>query len=157
LYNTSELRQQFLELLDVYWKVEGDVLQSLDQKFELWMSVLAAECVPPAERTILIVKFRVEIARATRPKWAGRLERGGELATLSAPSFLKRVHAEDIAPDGTVRNEIIRAIDADLMKAIEVYISQRRGKKDLGDAEGLKFVLARPSSGRTAQKGHAPK
>lgn len=108
--------------------------------------------VPESEWAAFIEKVEIELARVTRPKWVGRLERGGELATLSAPLFLKRVHADYIGEDGTVENETIRAIDPDLMKAVEVYLSARRTRArekqiplTLGDAEGLNFVLARPS------------
>ena len=120
---------------------------------ELWNALLETEGVPDVERPALIVRFHIEIARVLRPKWVGRLERGGELATLTAPLFLKHVHAGDIAQDGTVHNEIIRAIDPDLMQAVELYISKRRIRgQDLGDAEGLKFVLTRPSSRTSARR-----
>ena len=156
LFYSPELVGKYLDLIEYYWKVEGDLLQSFDQKIQLWMSVLAAERVPEAEREALIAKFRIEVARATRPKWNDRRMRGGELATLTAPQFLKRVHAEDIASDGTVHNEIIRAIDPDLMQVVELYISKRRSRgQDLGDAEGLNFVLTRPSSRRVAKKPKA--
>jgi hypothetical protein len=147
LYDNPELRKKFVDLFRVHLEVEADVLHNIDQKHQLWLTVLAAEDVPETQRETLIAKFRIDIARITRPKWVGRLERGGELATLSAPNFLKRVHAEDIAADGTVHNEIIRAIDPDLMQVVELYISKRRSRaQDLGDAKGLKFILTRPSS-----------
>jgi hypothetical protein len=115
--------------------------------YKYWHDTLEFEGVPVELRESLIAKFRTEIARAVRPRWHGRLERGGELATLTAPMFLKRVHGADISTDGTVHNETIRAIDPDLMKAVEVYISQRSKRGvGLGDAEGLTFVLSRPSS-----------
>jgi hypothetical protein len=120
--------------------------QRIDPKSELWMAVMEAEHVPESERETLLAKFHVEIARATRPKWRERRVKGGELAIVSAPTFLKRVHSEEIGCDGSVRNDVIRAIDPDLMKAVELYISQRRGRGlDLGDAVGLNFVLSRPS------------
>ena len=113
--------------------------------YRRWNALLDAEGVAEAERPALIAKLRLEVARATRPKWSGRLERGGELATLSAPLFLKRVHADDIAADGIIHKETIRAIDPDLMTAVEAYISQRKKRAaDLGDAEGLVFVVSRP-------------
>jgi GcrA cell cycle regulator len=118
-----------------------------DTLYEKLNSLLENEGVAVDARASLIAKFRIEIARATRPKWVGRIERGGEIATLSAPLFLKRVHAEEIAPDGTVHKEIIRAIDPELMTAVESYISRRMGRNlGLGDAEGLNFVLARPAA-----------
>jgi hypothetical protein len=117
-----------------------------------------AEEVPQSERDELMVDLRVMMARATRPKWRGRLERGGELATLSAPLFLKKVHAAEIGPDNSVSTEIIRAIDPDLMKAVEVYLSQRRARNaDFGDAEGLRLVLERPKPElRAARKKREP-
>ncbi len=106
------------------------------------IAILDSLGVPEVKRAELIARFRIEVARALRPKWLGRLERGGELATLTAPMFLKRVHAEDIGPDGTVRVETIRAIDPELMRAVDGYISQRiHRKRDLGDAQDLKFAL----------------
>jgi hypothetical protein len=139
---------------------EGDVQRRKQEKQQLWEAVLEAENVPASEREVLIAKFSIEIARATRPKWDGHLQLGGELATLSAPLFLKRVHAEDIGPDGTVRTEIIRAIDPKLMQAVVLYISHRRSRgKDLGDAAGLTFILSKPSrakpkSPRNRPRGH---
>jgi hypothetical protein len=107
--------------------------------------------IPEAKRVELIERFRIEIARVVRPKWLGRLVRGGELATLTAPMFLKRVHAEDIGADGTVPVDIIRGIDPELMRAVDGYISQRihRGL-DLGDAQDLKFA-SRPEWKLTGQ------
>jgi hypothetical protein len=113
-----------------------------DEVIDRWLAEIG---IPPESRSGLIAKFRIEIARTMRPKWAGRLKRGGELATISAPLFLRHVHAEDIAQDGTVHKETIRAIDPELMDAVESYISKRKKSKDLGDAEGLIFVLSRPS------------
>lgn len=98
--------------------------------------------IPEAERPEVVARIRIEIARVLRPKWLGRLERGGELATLSAPQFLMRVHAEDIGPDGTVDADTIRAIDPELMRAVDGYISQRiHRNQDLGDAKPLNFAL----------------
>jgi hypothetical protein len=123
------------------WRLAEDLLSNL------WDAVLDSEGVPKEERLSLVAKLRIEIARAVRPKWAGRLERGGPLAPLSAPTFLKEVHKSDIAADGTVQKEIIRAVDPELMKAVEVYISRRKTRNlDLGDAAGLNFVLERPGS-----------
>ncbi len=104
--------------------------------------------VPEEVREGLVRKFEIEVARVTRPKWVGRLERGGKLATLNAPLFLKRVYADYIDVDGSISTEIIRTIDPQLMRAVESYISKRRqNNADLGDAEGLIFVLTRPSKG----------
>ncbi len=136
-------------LLREYQKKSSDAL--LNEYFDIMG-------VAPNARDKLVAKFQLETARSTRPRWKGRLERGGELATLSAPGFLKRVHAEDIAPDGTVENEIIRAIDPDLMKAVEVYLSRRRASgMDLGDAEGLRFVLSRPARALSAPRAKSAK
>ena len=111
------------------------------------ISYFDAAGVPESERPALIEKFEIELARATRPRWVGRIKRGGELATLNAPQFLKNVHFEDISNDGTVYNEVIRAIDPDLMTAVEDYISKAKKRGNgLKDAEGLRFVLARPGS-----------
>ncbi len=159
--NIPSLYEEFTDIIDVL----VDVLQSVDRQRKIEEgsllledqhiknldAYLAFKDVPESERPVLIKGLKIAIARVTRPKWAGRLERGGELATLSAPSFLKRVHPDYIDEDGMVENEVIRAIDPDLMKAIEVYLSARRARAKakkvpvtLGDAEGLGFVLARP-------------
>jgi hypothetical protein len=157
LYNHPTVLEEFQSLLECYLETEGNVEKNTNQKLQLWLSALAAENVPESERATLIAKFQIEIARATRPKWEGRLERGGKLATLSAPSFLKNVHAEDIAPDGTVRTEVIRAIDPKLMQAVVLYISQRRARdQNLGDAEGLNFILSKPSRARIKPKRSRP-
>ncbi len=113
----------------------------------LLKAYLAAAGVPESERGIVFQKLEIEIARIVRPKWSGRLERGGALATLSAPLFLKRVHADYIGRDGTVENETIRAIDPDLMRAVESYVSNRKSRPDgdMGDAKDLQFILAQPS------------
>jgi hypothetical protein len=93
------------------------------------------------ERAKVVKQIEVVIARATRPKWSGRLERGGQLATLSAPLFLKHIYADLVEPDGSVSHDDIKAIDADLMRAVDLYIAQRKKRKlDLGDAKGLIFV-----------------
>jgi hypothetical protein len=120
-------------------------LQTQERDFAL--SRLLDICdVPEGERPALREKIYIEISRVTRPLWVGRLERGGLLATLSAPSFLKQVHSEEIAQDGSVQTKIIRAIDPALMRAVAVYISARRTRRlDLGDALGLRFILFRPS------------
>lgn len=139
-----------LQEADHDWPEIGRLLLLRDKpedSYRRWDALLGAENVAAAERPALIAKLRTEVARATRPKWNGRLMRGGELAVLSAPLFLKRVHADDIAADGTVHKEIIRAIDPDLMTAVEAYISQRKKRgADLGDAEGLAFVVSRPGT-----------
>jgi hypothetical protein len=136
-------------------EIEEDLLNKPEKErhFENLVAYLDDENVPESERPALIEKIKIEIARITRPKWVGRLERGGELATLSAPLFLKRVHADYIGSSGAVENEAIRAIDPDLMKAVEAYISARRTRAKeknipftLGDAEGLEFVLTRPGA-----------
>lgn len=141
-------------------KEEGDLSTAKKDKEHVRAQLYAffdAVDVPKDERPALAIVIEIELARVTRPKWVGRLERGGELATLSAPAFLKRVHPDYIGEDGTVENEIIRAVDTELMRAVEVYIATRRAraKKNntpltLGDAEGLNFVLARPSASHQA-------
>jgi len=127
-------------------KDEGDVLHS-DGFYKSLDNFLADEQVPEETRPSLIAEFRRMIARAkpSRPTWQGRKERGGELATLTAPLFLKRVYAHEIAPDGVVYKDLIRELDSKLMDAVETYISSRASRgRDLGDAAGLVFITSRP-------------
>jgi hypothetical protein len=129
-------------------KDEGLVKEPPTETFESRINaVLAEEGVATESRPQLVAEFRRMVARAkgVRPSWLGRKERGGELAALTAPLFLKRVYADEIAPDGTVQKELIRTLDPPLMDAIETYISSRtRRGRDLGDASGLVFVTSRP-------------
>jgi hypothetical protein len=87
---------------------------------------------------------------AQRPKWD---ERGkyAELKDLSSPKFLKRVYADEIAPDGTIRKDAVRKVDPKLMGIVEAYISDReRRGLNAGEAEGLRLVAtARPARVRS--------
>ena len=110
--------------------------------------------VPESMRLALAAKIETlidsELRAATRPKWD---ERGkyAELKDLSAPLFLKRVYADEIAPDGTIKKETVRATDKTLMARVETYISNREERNlPLGDAEGLRFATkpaGRPKRG----------
>ncbi len=88
-------------------------------------------------------RFAKARARAAlRPKWD---ERGkyAELKDLSSPAFLKRVYADEIAADGTIKKTTVRACDDVLMTRVETYISAREEKGlPLGDAAGLRFVTS---------------
>ena len=55
-------------------------------KYKLWDAALEAEGVPERLRAALIAKFRVEIARTTRP--GDERHKHPELAELTAPEFL---------------------------------------------------------------------
>ncbi len=137
------------------WERVGRLLPTKKEKrIKILIAYFDASEVPESERPALIKKFEIEIARATRPKWRERFKRGGELAELSAPLFLRRVHAEEIAPDGTVENETIRAIDPDLMRAVDSYASNRRSRPDgdMGDAAGLQFSLVHPAKGNRGSR-----
>lgn len=135
-------------------KVERILRQKEKEKrIQLLKAYCASANIAESDWTAYIEKAEIERTRLTCPKWVGRLERGGELAALSAPLFLKRVHADYISEDGTVENETIRTIDPDLMNAVEIYMAQRRSyaKKtgqplDMKDAEGLNFILSRPKA-----------
>lgn len=110
-------------------------------------SYLEADGVAVELRPALIAEIRILVAKATRPKWADRFD-FVELRRLSAPAFLRRVHADDIK-DNVVNKEQIRAIDPELMTRVESYISQREGRQlDLGDATGLIFITSRPATNR---------
>lgn len=90
-----------------------------------------------------MAKARANVAK--RPKWD---ERGkyAELKDLSAAKFLKRVYADVIASDGSVKKQTIRDIDSKLMVAVEVYVHTRKSRgQDAGDAEGLRLI-AGPTS-----------
>jgi hypothetical protein len=88
------------------------------------------------------------VKAAMRPKWD---ERGkyAELKDLSSPAFLKRVYADEIAPNGSIEKEAVRKVDSKLMAAVETYISGREARqRDMGDAAGLRLV----TSGHTRPK-----
>jgi hypothetical protein len=135
--------------LDVRWQEDERLVKepkrkTLSSKLD---ALLASEGVARDARPALIAEMRRMVARvkSQHPRWLGRKERGGELARLTAPLFLKRVYADKIAADGTVHKDVIRALDSDLMDAVETYISTRaRRGHDLGDASGLNFVVSRP-------------
>ena len=77
---------------------------------------------------------------ALRPKWD---ERGkyADLKDLSSPAFLKRVYADEIAPDGSIAKEAVRKTDPKLMAIVTAYISEREGRRqDMGEAEGLRLI-----------------
>jgi hypothetical protein len=98
-----------------------------------------------------VAKERLKAAQ--RPKWG---ERGkyAELKDLTAPLFLKRVYADEIAPDGTIKKEAVRAVDKTLMARVENYISVREERQqDLGDAEGLRLIAGPRSRPKRAQLG----
>lgn len=77
---------------------------------------------------------------ALRPKWD---ERGkyDELKNLSSPAFLKRVYADEMAPDGSIAKEAVRKTDPKLLAIVTAYISEREGRRqDMGEAEGLRLI-----------------
>jgi hypothetical protein len=90
---------------------------------------------------------------AMRPKWD---ERGkyDDLKKLSSPAFLKRVYADEIAPDNSIAKEAVRKTDPKLMAAVETYISGREGsQRDMGDAEGLRLIAGPRSRPKRASLG----
>jgi hypothetical protein len=90
-----------------------------------------------AEAAAIIARVVDEIQDADRPQW-GDQDNPAELAILTAPKFLKKIWADKISPDGVVRNDDIR--DKGLVEAVRQYINGRKGKDDLGDAEGLNII-----------------
>lgn len=126
---------------------ETDVAAASEQETEsraLLARYLDTKNVPETLRTEIIQELELMIARATRPKWADRLQHLG-LAHLSAPAFLKQVHADDIGPDGSIPKETLRAIDPELLGVVESYISRRLSREaGLGDAEGLNLIAKNP-------------
>ncbi|MBR0967875.1 hypothetical protein JQ554_33360 [Bradyrhizobium diazoefficiens] len=122
-------------------KDEGELNASLLQFFK-------DENLPPAmwSDTAAEIRRLVQRKRAAaveRPLWDDRANHP-ELANLSAPQFLKRVWADQIAPDGTIEKEMVRKIDRSLMAKVDGYLSTReRRQQDAGDAAGLRFVARR--------------
>jgi hypothetical protein len=105
---------------------------------------LEIEGVPDAARPALAREIHRLVVRAARPRWTSRLDYR-DLRELSAPGFLRRVHDNEIR-EGIVNKEEIRALDPELMAAVENYIAARKRRgRDLGDAEGLRFELRRPA------------
>lgn len=135
---------------------EGDVQDPRsDEILDLY---LASVTVPTAKRAEVAREIRKVIARSfDRPKWLGRQERGGKLAILTAPLFLKQVYFDQIGEDGTISKDVIRDLDADLMGAVETYISQRKRRGlDLGDAGGLVFTAERPATAAKSRRRARP-
>lgn len=113
------------------------------------LQLLAARNVPRdlwpkamGEIERLIAKL-VTPAPHDRPLWDDRAKYP-ELATLSAPEFLKRVWADQIAPDGSIEKAVVREKDRSLMAKVDNYVSTRqRRQQDDGDARGLHLIAQR--------------
>lgn len=96
-------------------------------------------------RDLLAAKIEILVAGAMRPKWTGR-HSFPDLATLTAPEFLVRVHPERVGEGRVIHKDVVRMIDFELMAAIEAYIKTRRGRgQDLGKASDLSFVTKKPA------------
>jgi hypothetical protein len=147
-------------------QIEGPVIdeKNPNEILHLYLKVLDA---PTSERAMLVSKMRHMVAAAlvhkfSRPQWLEeRSKPDSELGMLSAPAFLRRVYADVIGSEGFVFKEYIREMDADLMAAVDTYLSQRTGRgRGLGHAYGLTFVASRPGRPRQAKpkspKGVAP-
>jgi hypothetical protein len=91
-------------------------------------------------------KAGIALASPQKPKWRDG-EKPEALRGLSAPRFMAEVHGRVIYKD------VMRSIDAPLMKAVETYISKRTSRGlDLGDAEGLVLVATRPTRNRVPRE-----
>lgn len=105
---------------------------------------IAAKGVPTSKRRAVAKAIHRLVDMELRPKWDDR-DQHDNLKRLTAPEFLKIVHAGSIKKNVVVKQDI-RDFDESLMKAVEAYITNRnRRKLDLGDARGLKFVLKHPA------------
>jgi len=101
-----------------------------------------AEAVRAASEGARVVA--AETHEVERLKWRER-SKSAELKGLTAPRFLAVVHSDAIV-DSVIHKSAIRAIDPDLMDAVETYIAHRRKRgRDLGDASGLVFASTRPT------------
>jgi len=99
-------------------------------------------------RDLFITKVEVLVASALRPKWKQRQD-FPELAALTAPEFLARVHPERIGEGRVVHKDEVRLVDFELMAAIETYVQKRRSRgQDLGKARDLSFVTKKPSKNK---------
>ena len=108
-----------------------------DSILEKW---IAARGIPGSKRAALAKAINRLVDMELLPKWDDR-DRYDHLRPLTAPQFLKMVHAGSIKNNVVIKQDI-RDIDDSLMSAVEAYISNRRRRNlDLGDAKGLKFVL----------------
>jgi tetratricopeptide (TPR) repeat protein len=126
-----------------------------DMTLEELDRILERQDVLVSARPEIIENFwrEVKLAKArANPKWVNR-KKHPLLARLTAPEFLKTVHA-DIIENGIVNKEQIRAIDGPLMTAVEGYISQREGRDSgLGYAADLTFVASRPPTNKRKTVG----
>lgn len=96
---------------------------------------------------------REDAKAALRPKWEQR-GKYAELKDLSAPQFLKRVYADEIARDGSIKKATVRNTDPALMSIVEAYISGREARgRDMGDAKGLRFVTSNAGRPKRADLG----
>ena len=125
-------------------------LQDLTDELEKLTRILKAleDClrelgVGDARRPNIVRDVELFVRRAARPTWAERFD-FPELRRLSAPAFLKKVHAEEISPEGHVSKEVIRHTDPALLLAVNSYLSQRaRRSAGPGDFAGMTFVTHR--------------
>jgi hypothetical protein len=108
-----------------------------DTILERW---IAAKGVPTSRSAAIAKQINRLIEFELLVKWDDR-EHHEHLRRLTAPEFLKVVHAGSIKKNTIVKQDI-RDVDYNLMKAVEAYIANRKRRNlDLGDAKGLKFAL----------------
>jgi hypothetical protein len=131
-------------------KDEGILNKSLSALLTSWgvPKQMHREMAVKLERTA-----REDAKAALRPKWEERGEYA-ELKDLSAPQFLKRVYADEIAHDGSIKKAVVRSTDPALMSIVEAYISGREARgRDMGDAKGLRFVTSNAGRPKRADVG----
>jgi hypothetical protein len=122
---------------------------SLEWYTTLFETALSHEGVADETRLAKLVELLHIIMPqiSSRPKWNDR-STYPQLAKLTAPMFLKRVHTDRIIRHH-VYKETIRGYDPDLMDAVESYISTRiRRTLDLGDAKDLILVASKPATNK---------
>lgn len=88
-----------------------------------------------------------------RPRWTDDPQ-DSYLKFLSAPAFLKVVWKDVLGEDIKISKKRVRRHDPVLMSRVEAYISNRiRNKcKDLGDAEGITFIIDAEKSSNVSKK-----
>ncbi len=90
---------------------------------------------------------------SARPRWTDDPQQP-YLSFLSAPAFLKVVWKDVLGENMKISKRRVRKHDEVLMSRVEAYISNRiRNKcKDLGDAEGITFIVDGEKSANVSKR-----
>ena len=93
-----------------------------------------------------------ELADKGRPRWNDE-DLPKELRGISAPAFFKIAWKDVLGRKMVISKMRVRRYDNDLLVSVEAYISKRvrRKAEDLGDAEGINFVVDEAKSNNTTR------